>query len=71
MNLMVFSYSLIYFDNKLGPLLWKTTAVAQVLVTKQSLWLQALLARERAKAEFEDWEKKEEEVCSWYLNICY
>lgn len=25
--------------------------------------LQALLARERARAEFQDWEKKEEEVC--------
>lgn len=26
------------------------------------LFLQALLARERARAEFQDWEKKEEEV---------
>lgn len=27
-----------------------------------SIVLQALLARERARAEFQDWEKKEEEV---------
>lgn len=28
-------------------------------------FLQALLARERARAEFQDWEKKEEEVWYW------
>jgi hypothetical protein len=29
--------------------------------------MQALLARERARAEFQDWEKREEEV--WLLEL--
>lgn len=33
-----------------------------VLLSTFHCFLQALLARERARAEFQDWEKKEEEV---------
>jgi hypothetical protein len=35
-------------------------------------FFQALLARERARAEFQDWEKKEEEVMySEFVYICF
>lgn len=53
---------LFFFSFLLASLVY----IIVVLLSTFHCFLQALLARERARAEFQDWEKKEEEVLYFY-----